>query len=186
MPSTDIRLMTTNDPVSILKAIEVACQRCSSELQRQPEAANVWPGIAFRIGCNSLVAALGEVVEIIDYPEISRVPRTQSWLLGVANMRGNLLPVVDLKLCLLGETAFVTQKSRALVIRHNDVYAGLVVDEVLGIKYFTETDVVESGVVVDTFLQPYISHSYNKDGQCWFVFSISALTEAAGFLQVAV
>ena len=178
--------MSANDPVSILKSIEAACRRCSRELQRQPEAADVWSGIAFRIGNNRLIAALGEVLEIIDYPEISQVPRTQPWLLGVANMRGSLLPVVDLQLCLRGETAPVTQKSRVLVVRNNDVYSGLVVDEALGMKYFTEADIAGSGMVVDDYLHPYISHGYCKDGQCWGVFSISALTETAGFLQVAV
>ncbi|MGB5305960.1 MAG: chemotaxis protein CheW [Gammaproteobacteria bacterium] len=178
--------MSPRDPVTILKAIEAACQECTAALQRQPEAANVWSGIAFRIGSSKLVAALGEVLEVIDYPEITRVPRTQSWLLGIANMRGSLLPVIDLQSCLHGKTAPLTQKSRVLVIRQNDVFSGLLVDEVLGIKYFTETDIVESGIAVDAFLHPYVSHGYSKDRQCWGVFSISALTQAAGFLQVAV
>lgn len=178
--------MNAKDPVSILRDIEAACQQCSSELQRQPKTTDEWSGIAFSVGSNRLIAALGEVVEIIDYPELSRVPRTQSWLLGVANMRGSLLPVVDLRSCLQGETAPITQKSRVLVIRHNEVYSGLVVDEVHGIKYFTETDAVESGMCIDAFLQPYVSYGYNKGGQCWGVFSISALTEAARFLQAAI
>ena len=44
-----------------------------------------------------------EVVEILPMPQVTPVPGAQPWLLGVANIRGNLLPIVDLKQFLEGE-----------------------------------------------------------------------------------
>lgn len=45
-----------------------------------------------------MIAPLEEVKEILNYPDgVTRVPGTQAWLLGMANIRGNLLPLIDLQ-----------------------------------------------------------------------------------------
>ena len=98
------------DPVALLKQIEECCRACSVELPGNARTENEWSGIAFRIGGNNLVTPLGEVVEILDVPELTIVPLTQPWVCGLANLRGNLLPVIDLNGYLNGELARLTGK----------------------------------------------------------------------------
>ena len=43
------------------------------------------------------IGGIGDVNEILFMPTLAPVPGTKPWLLGVANVRGNLVPVVDLR-----------------------------------------------------------------------------------------
>jgi twitching motility protein PilI len=61
------------------------------------EAAGHWRGVGFRLGQRRLVSSFDEVMEILPMPPVTPVPGAQAWMLGVANVRGTLLPVVDLK-----------------------------------------------------------------------------------------
>src|SRR3546814_7189141 len=63
----------------------------------QIEAAGHWRGVGFRLGMRRLLVGFDEVVEIIPLPAATPVPGAASWMLGVANVRGTLLPIVDLK-----------------------------------------------------------------------------------------
>ena len=174
------------DPVSILKQIEESCSGCSNGLPHKVEVSSEWSGVGFRIGSNSLATPLGEVVEIIDYPDVSAVPLTQPWVRGIANLRGNLLPVIDLNGYLNGSVAQITSKSRVLVVDYNGIYSGLVVDEVYGLKHFMEDEFTEEDCVVERCLQPYIQDAYRRNGKVWGIFSLFALAESPQFLQVAV
>ncbi|MCG6899034.1 MAG: chemotaxis protein CheW [Gammaproteobacteria bacterium] len=174
------------NPVAILKEIEEYCRGCEVGLPRNSEEYNEWSGIAFRLGHNKLIAPLDDVVEILDYPQLSVVPLTQPWVRGIANVRGNLLPVIDLNGFLGKESPRMTQKTRILVINFNDMYSGLVVDEVLGLKHFLEIELTEEVGSVDDELLPYMRNGFRRGDKVWGVFSLLSLFESPLFLKVAV
>jgi twitching motility protein PilI len=178
--------METMDPVALLRDIEECCRSSSDDLPQQLETSSEWAGVAFQLGRNSLVTPLGEVVEILDFPELSTVPRTRPWMLGIANVRGNLLPVVDLNGYLYGTLTPLTDKPRVLVIDYNGVYSGVVVDEVHGLRHFLDEEISEGDSGIDEFLQPYSPHGYCRGDQTWGVFSLFALADTSQFLQAAV
>lgn len=181
--------MTDNysvNPLVILKDIEEACRGCAIGLPRKAEMSNDWSGIAFRLGGHSLLAPMDQVVELLDVPAMSNVPLTQSWVRGIANVRGNLLPVIDLNGYLGNSIARVTDKSRVLVINYEGIYSGLVVDEVMGLKHFLEEEYTQDDVGVDVLLQPYIDGGYRRNGQLWGVFNLFTLADTQQFLQAAV
>ena len=86
-------------------------------MPEQIEAPGLWRGIGFRIGQRYLVSGINEVNEILTPPALTIVPGTRGWLLGVANVRGNLVPVIDLKQYLEGERTQATDSSRVLLVR---------------------------------------------------------------------
>ena len=174
------------NPVAVLKDIEEACRGCAVGLPRKAEISNEWSGIAFRLDGNSLLAPMDQVVEILDVPALSNVPLTRPWVRGIANVRGNLLPVIDLNGYLGNEVARLTDKSRILVINHEGIYSGLIVDEVMGLKHFLEEEYTQDEAAVDAMLQPYIAGGYRRNGQLWGVFSLFVLADSQQFLQAAV
>jgi twitching motility protein PilI len=174
------------NPVDLLKEIEEYCRGCESDLPRKTEESSEWTGIAFRLGRNKLIAPLDDVVEILDYPQLSVVPLTQPWVRGIANVRGNLLPIIDLNGYLGNGLPRVTHKTRVLVINFNDIYSGLVVDEVLGLKHFIENELTDEEAVLDDELRPYMRNWFRKGDKVWGVFSLASLVESPLFLQVAV
>ena len=176
----------TVNPVSILKEIEEYCRGAGVNVPRKTEVSNEWSGIAFRLGRNNLIVPLDDVVEILDYPELSAVPLTQPWVRGIANVRGNLLPVIDLNGYLGIELNRVTHKTRVLVVDIDGIYSGLVVDEVPGLKHFLENELTDEASGVDDKLLPYMRNGFRRDERVWGVFSLQSLVESPLFLQVAV
>jgi twitching motility protein PilI len=175
------------DPVSILRKIEESCRVCcATEPQQSAEIFSQWSCIAFRVGDNSLSVSLDEVVEILDMPKLTRVPLAQTWVCGIANIRGNLLPVVDFSGFLNGEVTCTGEKTRVLVIDYNGVYSGLVVDEVYGLKHFMENEYTDVKPEIDEFLLPYIRNGFYREGKMWHEISLFALAESPRFMMAAV
>ncbi len=72
--------------------------------------------------------------EVVVFDEYTIVPLAPSYLLGVANLRGNIMPVVDVRPLLGMVPAVAGHEVRALVIERDAVKIGLLIDEVLGLE----------------------------------------------------
>jgi hypothetical protein len=66
------------------------------------------------------------------------VPGAQPWMLGVANVRGTLLPVVDLKQFLEGERTVLHEGQRVLVVRQPGGDVAVTIDELYGQRSFVD------------------------------------------------
>ena len=142
--------------------------------------------IGCRVGVLRWVTPGNEVTKLLTYPEMSRVPGTKSWVKGIANVRGNLLPIMDLKDYLMREATHLSLKSRVLVVNHEGIFAGLLVDEVLGLKHFQDEDYSHKLPNADNFLKSYMTGAYKQDSEEWGVFSMHSLAKSPLFLQIAV
>lgn len=72
--------------------------------------------------------------EVVVFDEYTIVPLAPAHLLGVANLRGNIMPIVDVR-PLLGLTpAAPGREVRSLVVERDGVQAALLIDEVLGLE----------------------------------------------------
>lgn len=54
--------------------------------------------LTFRLGDEVFALDIGKVREVLDFTSITKVPRTPEFLRGVINLRGNVVPVVDMRL----------------------------------------------------------------------------------------
>lgn len=176
-----------NRSLQLLRELEVRCREHAHGLPRQIEIREEWLGIAFRLGEHRLVAPLDHVTEILTYPGMSKVPGTKEWVRGIANIRGNLLPIMDLQSYLQQGRGVVSGRlSRVLVVNHKGVFSGLVVDEVLGLKHFFPEQRTEDLPGSDASLAAYLLHGFQSGDDHWGVFSLKRLAETPQFLQVAV
>lgn len=151
----------------------------------QVEAPGLWRGIAFRIGERYLMSGIHEVNEILKMPAMTPVPGTKSWLLGVANIRGNLVAVVDLRNYLEGGRTPIGDKSRLLLARQAGGSVGLLIDEVLGQRNVTDENIPVDEDEEDERYERYVPRRYELNGTVWSVFSMSALVKTPGFIQAA-
>src|ERR1700761_2321614 len=103
-------------PFEALATFEKRSLAHTAGLPEQIEAPGLWRGIGFRIGTRYMVSSINEVNEILTQPPLTLVPGTRQWLLGVANVRGNLVPVIDLRQYLEGERTLLTDASRVLLV----------------------------------------------------------------------
>ncbi|MDX1500224.1 MAG: chemotaxis protein CheW [Woeseiaceae bacterium] len=145
-----------------------------------------WVGVGFRIGDEQFVASREQVREVLMLPDgMTRVPGAKRWLLGIANLRGHLLPLVDVKLLLGSGRTSLRRSARVIAVNHREIPAGLVVDEVIGFRRFGEhefTDIWPETVVrCDRFLKG----AYQRSDESWPIFDLVAFVESNLFLQAA-
>lgn len=145
-----------------------------------------WVGIGFRLADEQFIVARDNIREVLMVPAlIARVPGAKSWIRGLANVRGHLLPIIDLKL-FLGAGRFVGQRdARVLVIKGRDLSAGLIVDEVFGFRRFLDTE--RSDEVPQTLVhcEQFLEGAYEHGMENWPIFSVERLERSEEFQRAA-
>jgi twitching motility protein PilI len=106
-------------------------------------------------------------------------------MLGVANLRGHLLPLTDLKLLLGSGRTPLRRVSRVISVNHRDVPAGLVVDEVLGFRRFMDNEYTDQWPETLVRCDRYIRGAYKRGQDVWPIFGLYELIESSSFLQAA-
>lgn len=145
-----------------------------------------WVGIGFRIGQERFVANRDEVREVLMLPEsITRVPGAKRWMMGIANLRGHILPLTDLKMMLGSGRTSLRRMTRVISVNHREIPAGLIVDEVLGFRRFGDDEQVDRWPPTVTRCDRYLRGAYQRDQEIWPVFGLRELVESSAFLQAA-
>jgi len=93
------------------------------------------------------------VREIIKMMEITAVPRTPEFVKGVINLRGKVIPVMDLRLKFDMPAVETTDETCVIVVNLGQVDMGIIVDQVREVLDIVEDDVEDApsfGVSVDT------------------------------------
>jgi twitching motility protein PilI len=147
------------------------------------EAPGHWRGVGFRLGQRRFVSSFDEVMEILALPPVTPVPGAQAWMLGVANVRGNLLPVVDLKQFLEGERTLVHEGQRVLVVRQTGGNVAVIIDELYGQRTFNDTHRAEMDGEADGRYAQLVNQVYRLNDVSWGVFSMQVLTRTPEFRQ---
>lgn len=145
-----------------------------------------WVGIGFRIGQEQFVANRDEVREVLMLPEaMTRVPGAKRWMLGIANLRGHLLPLVDVKMMLGSGRTSLRRMTRVISVNHRDIPAGLVVDEVLGFRRFMDNEHVGKWPPTVVRCDRYLSGAFKRGEDTWPVMGLYDLIESSAFLQAS-
>lgn len=169
-----------------LKSLAQLSLKKAQSLPEQQEARSQWSGVGFSLLGVDMVVPLGAVSEMLEVPPLSQLPSVQSWVKGVANVRGRLLPVFDLAAFLGGNLTGRRKEQRLLVLENMGLYAGLWVDRVYGIKSFDLDARIESmpTTIVDN-VQQFLVGGFNEEQQPWYIFDLTLLAGDERFQNVA-
>ncbi len=173
-------------PFELLKELERRSQVALAGSAGEGVQATEWVGIGFRLGAEQFIVPRDEVREVLMVPgSITRVPGAKAWLKGLANVRGHLLPLVDLRAFLGAGAGGTGRSARVLVINGGEYPAGILVDEVSGFRRFLESE--HSQATPETMIrcEQYLAGSFERDGDLWPVFSAQRLVGADEFFAAA-
>ncbi|BFI96925.1 MAG: chemotaxis protein CheW [Rhodanobacter sp.] len=176
---------TVLTPFEILARYERLSLAHASDTRDRMDAPGLWRGIGYRVGARTLVSEIGEINELLALPPLTAVPRTQPWLLGVANVRGNLMPVVDFGRFLFGERTQLTDRARLLVVRQGAGSVALLVDEVFGQRTVDAEQRREAEQEDDPRLARFAEQRVGESGQQMAILSMGRLVRAPDFRQAA-
>ena len=95
-------------PIELLLELETRAQSHAAALPQKIDIKKTWQGLGFRIGSINLIVPLEQVSEILTEVQLTEIPGVKSWVKGIANVRGNLLPIIDLVVLITGATAILS------------------------------------------------------------------------------
>ncbi len=114
-----------------------------------------------------------KVREIFAYTSITQIPRTPAYVLGIINLRGSVIPVVDLRIKFGMASSEITDSSCIIVVEINNgssvVPTGVLVDRVSEVMEVTQEQIQES---------PEFGSSINTD----FIFGMAKIDSSVKIL----
>lgn len=176
---------TREDPLVLLRRIQQQSIETAPGLPQEVQAATLWSGVAFRLADLRLVTALDEVLEVLPCPDYTPVPSTKSWVKGVANVRGNLITIIDLAEYFGKAPVYLDESARLLVMNVPGLHAGLLVHEVLGLRHFDEEAERQQLPGLDDPTMSHVKGAFLRDDVLWGEFDMKSLAESATFKHVA-
>jgi purine-binding chemotaxis protein CheW len=97
--------------------------------------------LTFRLEAEEYAIEIYYVTEIVGIQKITEVPDTDDFIKGVINLRGKIIPVLDVRLRFRLEPRAYTDRTCTIVVDMNGVAIGLIVDEVSEVVNIPESEV---------------------------------------------
>lgn len=142
--------------------------------------------LALRLATWNLLLSMDDVAEIIPVPRtITRVPGVKRWLLGIANLRGKVISVSDLRDFLIDLPTTRLPGSQIVVLRSGEWDYGLLVDEIIGMRHFGPQHRLPSLDGLEANLRPYVIEAFLDENLKWLVFNTGKLLSDDRFLNAA-
>jgi chemotaxis signal transduction protein len=184
-PTWDESPAETRDgvPLEELLAVLSAGVRPRREAASAP-AAEGERSVLFRLGTTRCAVPIDRVFEVADVPRITPVPNLPPWVRGVANLRGEVLAVIDL-CAFVGLAPFESgvrgerseRGGRLLVVRGapgplGEIAASLWVDEVEGMAMVSRRDLAPPGAPIGDRLAALLAGVLSHDGRSLAAFDL--------------
>lgn len=131
---TDSQVATAPDeaPAATVPAAAGGTGEIAAEVADSRDTAVDTDAILILLGTGRFAIELASIAEVGRVPVITRVPGLPDWMSGVANWRGRILPVLDLRPLLGAPSAELASTARLIVLTSDGIAVGMVVDAVEG------------------------------------------------------
>lgn len=112
--------------------------------------------LTFDLDNNIFGIELRFVTEIISVQTITKIPEIPEFIKGVINLRGKIIPVIDMRLKFKKQEAVYTDRTCIIVVDTEKIQAGLIVDSVAEVAAIDEADISYSTSYESGFHNEYI------------------------------
>jgi twitching motility protein PilI len=177
--------MSDVEAYATLTALAQRSQQMAVELPAKENAQTHWNGLGFSLLGQRFVAPMSEVAELMRLPQATRLPGVKSFVVGVANVRGRLMALLDLAVFFGAKSGLPLAQRRVLAVEDDEQYVGFLVEESLGMQHFPSDSFDENTEDIDIMFQPFVKGSYRIAGGVWPVMSLKTLAEHPSLEKLA-
>ncbi|MCK9236725.1 chemotaxis protein CheW [Thiopseudomonas acetoxidans] len=121
--------------------------------------------VTFRLDDETYGINVMQVQEVLRYSEIAPVPGAPSYVLGIINLRGNVVTVIDTRQRFGLPSAEITDNTRIVIIEADKQVVGILVDSVAEVVYLRESEIETAPNVGNDEAAKFIQGVCNKNGE---------------------
>lgn len=187
MRGSDESLRALRDrPFELLQALEKRSREAASGHAGGEAEGEEWVGVGCLLGRERYLIPREEVREVMILPtQLTRVPGAREWVAGLANLRGQLLTVVDLRAFLGAGSSRGIRSARVLVANQAENPVGIIVDELYGFRRFLPTEFDAEIPDTEMRCERFLIGACRRGEDTWPVLSLKPLLAAEDFRQAA-
>ena len=131
--------------------------------------------VAFKLRDEEYGVSILNVQEIRNLTDITRVPFAADFIKGVINLRGSVLPVIDLKQRLGLEQTPYTESTRIVTVMVDDLQVGMLVDAVTEVFTIKSKPVDPKKAVTGKEIARFLSGIGNMDGRLVIMLNLEEI-----------
>jgi chemotaxis signal transduction protein len=152
---------------------------------RTPDVAAATSHVVFRLAGRIMAIPLAAVSEIARPPRVTRLPHVPAWVLGIANLRGDIVSILDLEGFFSGKTGKSSHEQRMLALRPSgdEVRTAVLVDSVDGIQAFEDARVSRVTRGYDAEVAPFARGLYQLEDELVVVLDADRLLQSKPMRQ---
>lgn len=126
--------------------------------------------VIFQLNDQQYALPIQETQEIIRMTNITKVPNTRHYVEGIINLRGSIVPVINLNKRLNLPVSEYGEDTRIIVVEHEGQKVGMIVDIVLEVGRFSENEIEPPSVAGDNV--SYLKGVVKKGDQLWLLLNL--------------
>lgn len=112
--------------------------------------------IGFKLNSEEYALEISGVQEIIKVNSITRVPRSKQYILGVINLRGIVIPVIDLNIRFGNGKTTEIEKKRVIILKFGNLSVGIVVDGVSEVIDISANQILSNPTITTNVNQEFL------------------------------
>jgi len=131
--------------------------------------------VNFKLDSETYGINVMQVQEILRYSEIAPVPGAPSYVLGIINLRGNVVTVIDTRSKFGLEPCEVTDNTRIIIIEAEKQVIGIMVDSVVEVVYLKTSEIDHAPNVGNEETAKFIQGVSKRDGELLILVDLNKL-----------
>jgi len=116
--------------------------------------------VTFRSGKEYFGLKIEYVNEIVVYQEITQIPETEDYIKGLINLRGKIIPVIDVRIRFKQEPIEYNDRTCIIVVKVQEMTVGLIVEQIAEVVEIKEEDILDPPVLGKEETNPQNKYIY--------------------------
>ena len=131
--------------------------------------------VTFKLDNETYGINVMQVQEVLRYTEIAPVPGAPAYVLGIINLRGNVVTVIDTRQRFGLNNAEITDNSRIVIIEADRQVVGILVDSVAEVVYLRQSEIETAPNVGNDESAKFIQGVCNKNGELLILVELNKM-----------
>lgn len=131
--------------------------------------------VTFRLDDETYGINVMQVQEVLRYTEITPVPGAPGYVLGIINLRGNVVTVIDTRQRFGLDPAPITDNTRIVIIEVDRQVVGILADSVAEVVYLRQSEIETAPNVGNEESAKFIQGVCNKNGELLILVDLEKL-----------